>query len=355
MNLPSSRIPRTSSFATILLILFLLGSAPALSQDLNTEPLYGSSTLASGFIEDPLVVILDAGGPDSVALLNSECLGYISNDQADYVLRYEAGNSELGFFVDSDIDTTLIINDPRGNWQCNDDADVLPGTNAGISFNTPVSGAYHIWVGSYSSSDTGEPARLIITEEDAQDWSSLNLFGGTQSSDRIASEDIDFGDNSSDWAGDGECDDPRFAGRGMASTLLEEDRLHDADDCRELFSQGAIGLVVDMQGSSLGRIERGELTRSDLTQADGSYVDVFSFSGSAGDLAILELRSGSFDTVLTVRTPLGQEFVNDDYNGDSGRSMLTLTLEETGSYQASVSSFAERETGDYTLTIQSEP
>ena len=355
MTLPNSRIPRRSSFATILLTLPLFGSAPAFSQNLDTEPLYGSSALTSGFIEDPLVVILEAGGPDSVALLNNECLGYISNDQADYVIKYEAGNSELGFFVDSDIDTTLIINDPRGNWQCNDDADVLPGTNAGISFNTPVSGNYHIWVGSYSSSDAGEPARLIITEEDAQDWSSLNLFGGTQPGNWIANEAIEFGDNSSDWAGDGECDDPRFAGRGMASTLLEEDRLHDADDCRELFSEGAIRLVADMRGSSMGRIERGELIRSDMTQADGSYVDIFSFSGSAGDLAILELRSGSFDTVLTVRTPSGQEFINDDYNGDSGRSMLTLTLEETGSYQASVSSFVGQETGDYTLTIHSEP
>lgn len=97
MNLPNSRIPRRSSFATKLLTLSLLGSAPALSQDLNTEPLYGSSALEFGFKEDPLVVVLEAGGPDSVALQNNECLGYISNDQADYVLRYEAGNSELGF------------------------------------------------------------------------------------------------------------------------------------------------------------------------------------------------------------------------------------------------------------------
>lgn len=358
MSSPNVQATYRSSISTNLLALTLLISVPAFAQDLDTEPLYGSSTLASGFIGDPLVVALDAGGPDSVTRLGTDCLGYITSDQPDYVLEYEAGNSELGFFTDSDIDTTMVINDPRGNWQCNDDAAVLPGTNAGISFNTPVSGTYHIWVGSFSSSEAGEPARLVITEQDEQDWLSLNLYSGpnaSQSDDWIASGDIDFGDNSSEWARDGECDDPRFAGRGMASTLLEDDQLRDADDCRWLYNEGSIRLVVDIQGSSLGRIERGELDRSDLTQPNGSYVDVFSFNGTAGDLTILELRSGSFDSVLTVRAPSGEEFENDDFNGDSGRSMLTLTLEETGIYQARVSSFAERETGDYTLTIQSEP
>lgn len=84
-----------------------------------------------------------------------------------------------------------------GNWQCDDDTDVLPGTNVGISYHTPVSGTYHIWVGSFSRSDIGEPARLVITEVDKQDWSSLTLFRGTnltQTGDGIASEDIDFGD-----------------------------------------------------------------------------------------------------------------------------------------------------------------
>jgi|GEM_PF-298389 len=54
---------------------------------------------------------------------------------------------------------------------------------------------------------------------------------------------VDFGDNESSWANDGECDDPRFAGEGMATTLLDADRLHDADDCRTLFEAGQITLV----------------------------------------------------------------------------------------------------------------
>ena len=43
--------------------------------------------------------------------------------------------------------------------------------------------------------------------------------------------DINFGDNTSDYANNGECDDPRFAGEGMASILTVTDRMRDAVDC----------------------------------------------------------------------------------------------------------------------------
>lgn len=53
---------------------------------------------------------------------------------------------------------------------------------------------------------------------------------------------IDFGNDSSEWANDGECDDPRFTGQGMAEVLLAEDARRDATDCRELFNRGMIRL-----------------------------------------------------------------------------------------------------------------
>ena len=55
-------------------------------------------------------------------------------------------------------------------------------------------------------------------------------------------ESIEFGDDASAWARDGECDDPRFEGDGMASTLSDADRGHDATDCRQLFKSGRIRL-----------------------------------------------------------------------------------------------------------------
>ncbi|MCY4634792.1 MAG: hypothetical protein OXG04_09885 [Acidobacteria bacterium] len=65
----------------------------------------------------------------------------------------------------------------------------------------------------------------------------IRLFGV----DPVSGE-VDFGDDSSEYAHDGECDDIRFSGRGMAGTLLDDDRGHDATDCRRLYEAGRIRL-----------------------------------------------------------------------------------------------------------------
>lgn len=57
--------------------------------------------------------------------------------------------------------------------------------------------------------------------------------------------EVDFGDDGSQWARDGECDDPRFEGGGMHGILLAEDLGHDATDCRRLFEAGTIRLRAD--------------------------------------------------------------------------------------------------------------
>jgi hypothetical protein len=53
----------------------------------------------------------------------------------------------------------------------------------------------------------------------------------------------DFGTDSSPWARDGECDDPRFEGEGMAAMTTEADRMADATDCRTAFEAGRITLI----------------------------------------------------------------------------------------------------------------
>ena len=55
-------------------------------------------------------------------------------------------------------------------------------------------------------------------------------------------EAIDFGDNSSEWADDGECDDMRFEGRGSADSVVPDDTGKDANDCRALCEQSMIFL-----------------------------------------------------------------------------------------------------------------
>ncbi len=59
-----------------------------------------------------------------------------------------------------------------------------------------------------------------------------------------SAQSINFGDDSSQWANDGECDDGRFTGPGLTSTpLLEEDVLADATDCRTAYNAGRLTLA----------------------------------------------------------------------------------------------------------------
>ncbi|HZF31449.1 MAG TPA: hypothetical protein VE907_20200 [Gammaproteobacteria bacterium] len=168
-----------------------------------------------------------------------------------------------------------------------------------------------------------------------------------------------FGDDRSRWAYDGECDDPRFEGAGSAGTQLDNDRAHDATDCKKLFEQGRVGLRNgDGRHSDLGgaaangaRIEHGNLQNGDDVLMSGEYADTFRFDGSSGHRAVVDLRSADFDPYVVVRTPSGAQFDNDDYGDDAGRALVALELDESGEYEVVVTSFSEGETGAYNLRL----
>jgi hypothetical protein len=53
---------------------------------------------------------------------------------------------------------------------------------------------------------------------------------------------IKWGDDSSEYANDGTCDDPRFEGRGAADLIYSDDEGRDASDCRYLCEYGLVYL-----------------------------------------------------------------------------------------------------------------
>jgi len=53
---------------------------------------------------------------------------------------------------------------------------------------------------------------------------------------------INFGNNKSEYAKDGECDDPRFEGPGMSSILATDDIGLDAKDCQKHCQNGQVFL-----------------------------------------------------------------------------------------------------------------
>jgi hypothetical protein len=89
------------------------------------------------------------------------CNGY-ATAQPDYRVNYTAGSAALlRFYFEGSGDATLIINDPDGNWRCDDDS--YNSVNPTIDFEDPGTGRYEIWVGSYAQ-DSPVNGTLSITE-----------------------------------------------------------------------------------------------------------------------------------------------------------------------------------------------
>jgi hypothetical protein len=199
-------------------------------------------------------------------------------------------------------------------------------------------------------------ASTLLDEDaysDATDCESLVSQGRIALRSGVAKDGIDFGNDSSTWAHDGECDDPRFEGEGVASYLVDKDLYRDATDCRNLFNKGLVRLVVVAAAGSMagGGIQRDRLAAGDATLSSGEYRDDFTFEGRRGQEAVIDLRSSDFDPYLIVHTPSGEQFDNDDYEGDASRSLIALVLDETGTYDVTVTSYQKGESGDYTLLM----
>jgi hypothetical protein len=107
----------------------------------------------------------------------------------------------------------------------------------------------------------------------------------------------------------------------------------------------------DVRTLTVGGPITGELDGADLTFEAGEYHDTYVFDGEEGQTFRIELTSSDFDTYLGLVTPSGEEIANDDFNGDSDRSVIELTLPEAGRYRVQATSYGAAETGRYRLAL----
>jgi hypothetical protein len=118
---------------------------------------FGSVNLAAGFLPDPHTVSVVSGATATDAVdvaslglspMNSGACRGFATSRPDYILNFTPGQ-HLRIFVDAPGDTTLVVNDGRGNWWCSDDDG--GNLNPSIEIPNPVGGQYDIWVGSYQA------------------------------------------------------------------------------------------------------------------------------------------------------------------------------------------------------------
>ncbi|MEM5517979.1 hypothetical protein WNY37_13555 [Henriciella sp. AS95] len=97
--------------------------------------------------------------------------------------------------------------------------------------------------GELSEEDLELLAELAALLED-EEFGKVDLDAlGPPPEDGVMFNGVNFGDDTSEWSNDGECDDPRFEGAGQTDTvLLEADAYHDATDCLAAWKEGGLSL-----------------------------------------------------------------------------------------------------------------
>ncbi len=115
----------------------------------------------------------------------------------------------------------------------------------------------------------------------------------------------------------------------------------------------SVDLAAAQQAAGTGT-ERwsGTLAAGDTTISSGEYIDGYVVRGTAGERWVVDLRSSEFDPFLIVRAPDMTQEENDDWEGNRDRSLLDLTLDQTGEYGIAVTTYRAGETGRYDLTLR---
>jgi hypothetical protein len=140
---------RTPISATAMLI----EAAPQVTSavPITTTALPFSTTLTGG----------GSLGAFNVELNNSLCTGFISGTPT-FAFDWSGQADQVTISFEGAADTTLIVREPDGNYQCNDDFHGSTNLNPALTL-TPIDGHYLVWVGSYAPDVTVDGV-LTISE-----------------------------------------------------------------------------------------------------------------------------------------------------------------------------------------------
>ncbi len=288
-----------------LLAMLVMGGAAgtAAAQDIAQDPTFGTVNLRSGFTPDPHSTLLQAGGNVDVRdTIGGTCRGMVAN-APDVDLMYTAGALPLYISVTSDVDTTLVINGPDGQWYCNDD---YSGVDPALTFGSPQSGLYNIWVGTYSSTVGLQAAQLHVSELQVTTVDSLPTKAPVQSG--------------IDWTLP-----PLFGSATLDSGFMPDPYI--------------VGVTAG-----------GDLEASTLTNACWGWVtsaptfDLNFNAGNGFDLSFTAMADE--DTTLVVRRPDGTYLCNDDGYGYPN-PQVTISNPQSGLYDVWVARFGMANQGEY--------
>ena len=338
-----------------------------------------------------IMLLLLCAGVGSAAAQDDQLLsGSITgaNPTAEFTIQLNEGDSITitTEALDSDLDTTLTLLDPRGDEVAyNDDIDLAGGNyNSQIEYEAERSGEYIIVVGSFtgtgdfeltisfgggapprggggSASGSVEVGFTDVFEGTIQDPSETVDFDlDLQAGDTVILQtqgltgDLDtiltlYGTNGREIS---TVDDANLDGGNVNSVIIYE-----VDDSGTYTATvGAYGGTGDFSLSVTtlnpadvnSQVVQGELTSRELSAS-------YELELVEGDSIVIQTQSlsGDLDTMLTLYNPSGDiAYENDDINTDAGNynSAISFTVDETGTYTLEITGYNES-TGEYLVTV----
>ncbi|MFW6201615.1 MAG: hypothetical protein ACOC8B_03490, partial [Gemmatimonadota bacterium] len=272
---------------------------------------FGSESLSAGFLPDPHTVSVTSGGSVNARdAAGSDCRGYVARSP-DYILHWSGPSDFLSIFFEGDGDGTLVINDPRGDWVCDDDSHT--GLDPKVEITDPPTGQYDIWVGSYSSGEYIDGTLSITELRGVASGSSSNAGSSSSSGGElvVGGSDSNFGSES---LSAGFLPDPHTVSVTSGGSV----------DVRDAVGQGCRGHAA---------------SRPDF---------ILHWSGDSDFLGIF--FEGDGDGTLVINDPRG-DWVCDDDSHTGLDPKVEITDPPTGQYDIWVGSYSSGEYIDGTLSI----
>lgn len=153
--------PTMKTTALAVLAALALAAPAAACPNWQAAPSFGQIDLNAGFLPDPYVRNITAGGGyDLAGCFGANGWGGSVASAPDFDLYWNGSTARLTIAATSGSDAVLLINAPDGQWYYADDVN---GTDPAITFSNPQAGLYDIWIGHYGGG-SGRPGQLVITE-----------------------------------------------------------------------------------------------------------------------------------------------------------------------------------------------
>ncbi|HEX9951553.1 MAG TPA: hypothetical protein VGB53_07280 [Rubricoccaceae bacterium] len=96
----------------------------------------------------------------------------------------------------------------------------------------------------------------------------------------------------------------------------------------------------------------GTLEDGDETLDSGEFADGYTVEATAGQTITVDLTSSDFDTYVILRSPSGEQFDNDDFDGSTEHSQIVQRAGEGGTWRVVATTYEEGMGGAYRLAIR---